>query len=268
MKTNRFILIAFLAVFSGCAMNSDVLILDSQLMDLEQRILALEEINQSGTKENQNLRGSYASLRVEFDNIREQLRMLSGKYEKTEYLLDKQIKAAEHTGNKLENRLEEDITANLNRIRQLEQYLGFETIEKKNDLEKVEGVSSKELSENELYVNAKKMFDQGEFDKSLAGFKTFLNKYPKSTKADNAQFWIGEIYYKEKWYEKAILEYQKVIEKYPKGNKVPASLLKQGLAFNNIGENANARLILKELIKKYPESNETKVAEKKIKEIK
>ncbi|MFQ5486070.1 MAG: tetratricopeptide repeat protein, partial [Desulfobacterales bacterium] len=85
---------------------------------------------------------------------------------------------------------------------------------------------------------------------------------------DNAQFWIGDTYYREKWFEKAILEYQKVIENYPKGNKVPASLLKQGFAFFNIGDKANARLILKELIKKYPQSNETKIAIKKLKEFK
>jgi tol-pal system protein YbgF len=92
-----------------------------------------------------------------------------------------------------------------------------------------------------------------------------LKIYPKSKHADNAQFWIGEIYYREKWYEKAILEYQKVIEKYPKGNKVESSLLKQGLAFYNIGDRANARLILNVLIKKYPKSNEAKIAKRKLK---
>ena len=41
-------------------------------------------------------------------------------------------------------------------------------------------------------------------------FKELIERFPKSERADNAQFWIGEIYYREKWYEKAILEYQKV----------------------------------------------------------
>ena len=40
-----------------------------------------------------------------------------------------------------------------------------------------------------------------------------LKRFPQSDQADNAQFWIGETYYRENWYEKAILEYQKVIEK-------------------------------------------------------
>ena len=112
---------------------------------------------------------------------------------------------------------------------------------------------------------SKAKFDQGKADIAREGFLQLLKKYPKSQNADNAQFWIGEIYFREKWYEKAILEYQKVIEKYPKGNKVRAALLKQGIAFYNLGEKANARLILQELISKYPDSNESKIAKRKIK---
>jgi tol-pal system protein YbgF len=92
-----------------------------------------------------------------------------------------------------------------------------------------------------------------------------LKRYPKSDNADNAQFWIGEIYYRQKWYETAILEYQKVIENYPKGNKVQASLLKQGFAFFNLEDTANARLILMELVRKYPKSNEAVIAREKLK---
>ena len=100
------------------------------------------------------------------------------------------------------------------------------------------------------------------------GFQDFIKRYPNSKNADNAQFWIGEIYYSEKWYEKAILEYQNVIEKYPTGNKVPAALLKQGLAFANIGDKPNAKLILEELRRKYPDSSEAKVAAEQLKTLK
>ena len=112
---------------------------------------------------------------------------------------------------------------------------------------------------------AKQAFDQGDFETAREGFQELIKQHPKSKNADNAQFWIGEIYYREKWYEKAIIEYQKVIEKHPKGNKVPASLLKQGFAFYNLGDKANARLILTELIKKYPKSNESNIARQKLK---
>ena len=124
------------------------------------------------------------------------------------------------------------------------------------------------VSDAELYAMAKKAFDNKGFETSLKGFQKLIQAYPKSEHADNAQFWIGEIYYREKWYEKAILEYQKVIENYPKGNKVRAALLKQGFAFSNLGDKANARLILKELVKKYPDANEAVIAKKKLLEVK
>ena len=123
-------------------------------------------------------------------------------------------------------------------------------------------------SEDEIYRTAKQAFDQGDSDTARKKFQELIERYPKSERADNAQFWIGEIYYREKWFEKSILEYQKVIENYPTGNKVPASLLKQGLAFFNLGDKANSRLILQELIKKHPQSNEAKIAKDKLEALK
>jgi tol-pal system protein YbgF len=121
------------------------------------------------------------------------------------------------------------------------------------------------LTEEAAYQSAKQAYDKGDFNAAREGFQKFIKEFPKSKNVDNAQFWIGETYYREKWYEKAILEYQKVIEKYPKGNKVTAALLKQGFAFLNLGDKVNSRLILSELIKKYPKSNEAKIAERKLK---
>jgi tol-pal system protein YbgF len=123
-------------------------------------------------------------------------------------------------------------------------------------------------SDHEMYSRAKQAFDAGDLDAAREGFQDMLKRYPQSNNADNAQFWLGEIYYQEKWYEKAIVEYQKVIENYPKGNKVKSALLKQGYAFINIGDKSNASIILKELIKKYPDSSEAQLATRKLSQIK
>jgi len=123
------------------------------------------------------------------------------------------------------------------------------------------------VSEEELYRLAKDAYDQKNFDAARQYFEQFLGKYPKSNIADNARFWMGEVYFSEGWYQKAILEYQEVIEKYPKGNKVPAAYLKQGLSFFKLGENANAKLVLNELIKRFPETSEADTARQQIKQI-
>jgi tol-pal system protein YbgF len=208
------------------------------------------------------------------DRLRDEIQILSGRVEETEHLVKQRMTNVENSENKEESKLEDgerelerikEVTSlNRDRILRLEQYLNFEPAEqaRKTPDDQVE----KDLPEKKIYTLAKEAFDKGDFESAREGFQKLLTRYPDSENADNAQFWIGETYYREKWYEKAILEYQKVIEKYPEGNKVQASLLKQGFAFKNLGDKTNASLILKELVKKYPDSMEAEIARKKSQE--
>lgn len=273
-------------ILSGCALQRDVITLDDRLIEAEQRYTEAEQRNkklEGKLEEYRNAREQYdKELRIKtagqnaaIDQLQEEIRILKGKLEETDYLLKQKIDAFAKLSEKRENKLtsiDKATSLNKNRIERLEQYLNFEStaIRKRKPVShKTSGKQVKpKFTENEIYRSAKQAYDKGDFNTAREGFQKVLKQYPKSKNADNAQFWIGEIYYREKWYEKAILEYQKVIEKYPKGNKVTASLLKQGFAFFNLGDKSNARLILSELIKKYPKSNEAKIAKRKLKGIK
>ena len=278
MKHSTLIIIAFFLVLGGCASQQDVIILDDRLIELEYQLSKIKTVTKSQKTEGNKLRGQSAGLRANLTEIRAEIQALSGKIEETEFLLKQNLtasaKASDELNQKSEKRLErlKEITDfNKERITQIEQYLNLELSKSgqtgKPDLAiKPTNRAGKKLTEKELYEIAKQAFDKGNLDTARGKFQELLDRYPKSKIADNAQFWIGEIFYREKWYEKAILEYQKVIENYPKGNKVEASLLKQGFAFYNLKDKPNSRLIFKELIKKYPESNEAKIARKKLKE--
>ncbi|MBN1931425.1 MAG: tol-pal system protein YbgF [Desulfobacterales bacterium] len=201
---------------------------------------------------------------------------MNGRLEENDYILKKKNNYYEVIDKQQEDRLkslEESLRLIQDSIISLEQYLNLEPSSNRfkkgtDSIVKSENQPEKEFSEDEIYILAKKAFDQGDFEEARLKFQKLIKKYPQSKNADNAQFWIGETYYREKWYEKAILEYQNVIEKYSKGNKVQASLLKQGFSFFNLGDKANARLILKELLEKYPKSNEAQIAKQKLKGIK
>ncbi len=278
MKHSILIIIAFFLAMGGCASRQDVIILDDRLVELEYQLSKIKTVTKSQKTEGKKLRGQSAGLRAELSEIRAEIQALSGKIEETEFLLKKKLtsssKSYDDLSKKSEKRLDrvKEITSfNKERIIRIEQYLNLELSESvhtiKPDLAKKPSYQpEKKLTENELYQLAKQAFDEGSLDIARDKFQELLDRYPKSKSADNAQFWIGEIFYREKWYEKAILEYQKVIENYPKGNKVQASLLKQGFAFYNLKDKPNSRLIFKELIKKYPGSNEAKIARKKLKE--
>ena len=284
MRTKIFIFLLCSAILSGCATQRDVLTLDDRLAQAEKRYSDAEQKNrtlEAKIEEYQNARelsdmeqrSKTAGQNATIEELQEEIRILKGKLEETDYLLKQKINAFTDLSEKRQIKLEGvDKTTNSNkdRIERLEQYLNLEStgpIPKRIPVSnKATGKKAKQtLSEDDVYRSAKQAYDKGDFGAAREGFQKFLKEFPKSENADNAQFWIGETYYREKWYEKAILEYQKVIEKYPKGNKVTASLLKQGFAFFNLGDKSNARLILSELIKKYPKSNEAKIAERKLK---
>ncbi|MBC2696119.1 MAG: tol-pal system protein YbgF [Desulfobacteraceae bacterium] len=270
MKILTLFLLAFLNVLCGCSLHNDIDRLENRMSLLEHRNARSEKYNKELKfrleEKDLALRNQSAELHAMHDQLKAEMQLISGRIDETDYLLKQKLSDSDKiTENRLK-RIDEATGLNKNRIIRLEQYLNFES--GKNNLEiKSKPQSRHELSENELYTVSKQAFDAGDFKTAREGFKNLMNKFPKSAHADNAQFWIGESYYSEKWYEKAILEYQKVIEKYPKGNKMPASLLKQGFAFLNLGDKANARLILKGLVKKYSKSNEAKIATKKLKKL-
>lgn len=279
MKRHLIIIVVSIAFVWGCASQQDVIYLDNRLSQLEVKSAKMEKILNTSTKaKNQQeleLRSQSASLHVEVDTLKEEIRNLGGRIEEIEYQLNQGAGGFE----KNIGQIQEMVTHQNERLGRVEKYLNLESMERKTagslpfidkTLEKQPAVppeTTKDLPDIDLYMVAKKAFDNADYESAKKGFEELLRKYPKSQRADNAQFWLGESYYQEKWYEKAILEYQKVIEKYPKGNKVAAALLKQGFSFLNLGDKNNARLIFRELINKYPSSNEAAVAKKKLSEI-
>jgi tol-pal system protein YbgF len=280
MKNITIVILSCMMLLCGCALQRDVMTLDSRQALIEKRYLESQKKNKdlesqlkAQKQDNQNLRNKFAEQNALIESFRQEIQMLSGRLEETEYVLKQKLQTSEDSYEKKEirlDRIDQTASSNKDRIARIEQYLNFESTEP--DLKAKQGAGIKpqsqdeqKLSEEGIYQTAKQAFDQGDFELARERFQKLIKTYPKSNNADNAQFWIGEIYYQEKWYEKAILEYQKVIENYPNGNKVQSSLLKQGFSFFNLGDKANARLIFTELIKKYPKSNEAEIARKKLK---
>jgi tol-pal system protein YbgF len=243
--------------------------------DTEQLLAAqIEQFDQKVTQDDQALRDHSASLYIQLEELRAEIQTLSGKIEEIEFLLPQRAEAINEVDQKLVRnmtRIDELIQQNSNRLQAIEKYLTAAQEAKKQVKPKVEQPKPKaetakldQLSETELYATAKRAFDNGDYITARQYFQKQLKKFPQSNRADNAQFWIGETYYREKWYEKAILEYDNVINNYPKGNKVPAALYKQALAFIHVDNIPLARVRLKELIEKYPDATESGLARKKL----
>jgi len=277
-----------LSLFSGCALRDDVVALNDRIhvledhnRELQQKNDAveqenedvksrLEEYSRSGEERDKTLTSQSAGIQATFEKINEDTRVLNGKIEETDNLLKKTIRTFQESEKNQEMRL--------NRVEKIINSLNAGGSDSRRE-SRVTSPSSDSgagsdtgtpsaapsgKSEEELYSLGKQALDKDNFQGARKIFQELISQYPQSRTVDNAQFWLGETYYREKLYEQAILEYQTVIEKYPNGNKTRAALLKQGFAFFNIGDKANSRLILQELVNKYPDSDEAKIAKGKL----
>ena len=117
---------------------------------------------------------------------------------------------------------------------------------------------------DQLFAAAYGDYSRGNYDLAVSEFRQYVETYPSSEMADNAQYWIGEAFYAKNKYAEAIAEFDKVITLFPKGDKVPAARYKKAMAFNESGQVDAARAEFQALIKLYPKSNEAVLAKQQM----
>ncbi|MFQ6069032.1 MAG: tol-pal system protein YbgF [Candidatus Aminicenantales bacterium] len=123
------------------------------------------------------------------------------------------------------------------------------------------------LSPQEVYNMAYADYLKGNFELAIDGFKIYIDHFPESPLADNAQYWIGECYFSQEKYQEAIEEFNQLILKFPESDQTPSAYLKKGISLTNLGKKEEALATYKLLISKYPLAEETKLAQEKIKEL-
>lgn len=117
------------------------------------------------------------------------------------------------------------------------------------------------------YDKACSVYQEHRYNEACTLFQDFLQQYPQHDLADNAQYWIGEIYYDMKDYANAILAFKEVVTRHAEENKAPDALLKIGYAYIALNDPTNARIFLERVIKNHPSSEVESKARAKLKEI-
>jgi tol-pal system protein YbgF len=108
---------------------------------------------------------------------------------------------------------------------------------------------------------------KGNYQLAVDQFRLFLNKFPQSEQADDAQYMIGEAFYSQGIYEQAIAEFDKVLELFPNGSKTPAARLKKGLAYLKLNQTEQGAAELRTVIKDYPDALEAVSARQRLEEL-
>ncbi len=118
--------------------------------------------------------------------------------------------------------------------------------------------------ERAAYQKAFDLLKEGRYQRANAAFRDFLKKYPNSSYAGNAQYWLGESLYVTRQFKQAAQEFQRVLKNYPNSNKAPDAMLKLGYTWYELRQFDAARAMLKQLGKLYPKSTAARLAAKRL----
>ncbi len=121
--------------------------------------------------------------------------------------------------------------------------------------------------ERDAYQAAFDTLKEGRYQKAKTELKTFLDRFPQSPYAGNAQYWLGEVNYVTRNFQEGITEFSKVLTQYGGSNKVPDAMLKLGYTYYELRQFPQATQMLEELRKLYPKSTAARLAEKRLQRI-
>lgn len=113
----------------------------------------------------------------------------------------------------------------------------------------------KAASSEDMYASGMQAFNGGYYDEAELAFQHILQKFPKDKLAGNAQYWLGEVYYKQGNFQKAKLAFKTGYENYKGGNKAPDSLFKLGMTMKSLQENKNACIVFMSFGEEFPKAD-------------
>lgn len=116
----------------------------------------------------------------------------------------------------------------------------------------------------QLYNDALRDYNAGKNELAAQEFAQYVQVYGNTDLAGNAQFYLGEIQYRQGNLNGAVQSYNKVLDQYPGGNKSAAAQLKKGYALLDLGQRDAAVQELRSLISRYPKSPEAVQARERL----
>jgi tol-pal system protein YbgF len=109
---------------------------------------------------------------------------------------------------------------------------------------------------DQLYNDGLRDYNANKNDLASQEFAQYLQVYGNTDLAGNAQFYLGEIAYRQGNFAGAVQSYNKVLDQYPGGNKTAAAQLKKAYALLELGQRDAGVQELRSLISRYPKSPE------------
>ncbi len=121
-----------------------------------------------------------------------------------------------------------------------------------------------EAEARKAYEAALQMLRDGRYDDAAAAYQAFLKRFPGSSYADNAQYWLGETRYVTRQFAAAQAAFGKVVSQFPDSPKRPDAELKLGFIQYELGHWDKARAQLQAVVSRYPDSTAARLAKERL----
>lgn len=130
------------------------------------------------------------------------------------------------------------------------------------------GAYSSDMNENDAYDQAIKLvLEDKRYDAAVPAFRQFIERFPNSTYAPNAHYWLAQLLFASGKFDEAKQEFTIVVERFTDSNKRGDCLLKLGIIAQEQGELQSARSYYQQVLSEYPDSTESGLASKRLAEL-
>jgi tol-pal system protein YbgF len=117
---------------------------------------------------------------------------------------------------------------------------------------------------DQLYQSALRDYNSAKYALASSEFGDVIHYYPQDPLAGNAQFYLGEINYRQGKYQAAITSYDALLEQYSGNSKAPAAELRKGQSLIALGQKDAGVRELRTLIQRYPQTPEAQEGRSKL----
>ncbi len=121
--------------------------------------------------------------------------------------------------------------------------------------------------EQAAYDEAFRALRETRYADAAEGFASFLESYPDSAYAPNAQYWMAETYYVTRDFETALAFFNQLTEQYPGSSKQGDALLKIGFSHFELRQWPQARAALEQVRIQNPGTTLARLAEGRLRDM-
>lgn len=119
--------------------------------------------------------------------------------------------------------------------------------------------------ENEAYDKAVNLIlKDKQYELAIPQFQAFITKFPNSSYAPNAHYWLGQLLFNKQDWAGAGEQFQVLISGYPDSSKRADAMFKLGVVEQKRSNLARAKQLFEQVITEYPDTSSRKLAETRL----